>query len=92
MSKHIRATEAARNFSDLLSRVAYGRETFVVTRGAKPVAEIRPITKVVMLADLPKLMANLPHLSLEEADAFAHDVEQGRRQLDEIGLRDPWAS
>lgn len=40
--KDITATEAARNFSDLLDAVEHRKESFVVRRGGKPVARIAP--------------------------------------------------
>lgn len=40
MTKHITASEANRQFSDLLRQVSDG-ETFIVTSHGKPVAEIR---------------------------------------------------
>lgn len=40
----ISATEASRRFSDLLDAIEAG-ETVVVTRGRRPVAEIRPAVR-----------------------------------------------
>lgn len=40
----ITATEAARGFSDLLHRVHYLQESFVVTKGNKPMAYVFPAT------------------------------------------------
>ena len=42
MKSCISATKAARNFSDLLNRVRYGGESFIVERGGKPMCEILP--------------------------------------------------
>jgi antitoxin (DNA-binding transcriptional repressor) of toxin-antitoxin stability system len=81
MSKRVRAAAAGRNFSDLLNRVAYGRETLVITRGAEPLAEIRPLGKVVTLADLPKLMAELPHLSAGEARPLPRTLKRAEGSL-----------
>jgi prevent-host-death family protein len=39
----ISATEAARNFSDLLSRVSYQGETFVITRGGEEMGRLSPL-------------------------------------------------
>src|ERR1700733_2901361 len=41
----ITATEAARKFSEILNRVAYKNETFVVERNGHPVCEISPPAK-----------------------------------------------
>ncbi|MEO7804424.1 MAG: type II toxin-antitoxin system prevent-host-death family antitoxin [Actinomycetota bacterium] len=40
--KDITATDAARNFSDLLDAVEHRNESFVVRRGGKPIARISP--------------------------------------------------
>jgi antitoxin (DNA-binding transcriptional repressor) of toxin-antitoxin stability system len=43
MSQTVTATEAARNFSDLLNRVRYGGETFVILRGGEAVGQLAPV-------------------------------------------------
>lgn len=40
MSSTITATEAARRFSDLLNRVRYRGESFLITRGGEEVAKL----------------------------------------------------
>lgn len=42
MESHISATEAARSLSDLLNRVRYRGESFVIVRGGEPVCRIVP--------------------------------------------------
>ena len=39
----ISATQAARTFSDLLNRVEYRGERFMVERGGEPICEITPV-------------------------------------------------
>jgi prevent-host-death family protein len=41
--KTVNATEAARKFSELLDGVEHRGQTYVVTRGGKPVARITPV-------------------------------------------------
>lgn len=41
----VNVAEAKRLFSDLLGRVAYGRETIVITRRGRPMARLVPIQK-----------------------------------------------
>jgi prevent-host-death family protein len=41
--KTVNATEAARSFSDVLDGVEHRGQTYVVTRGGKPVARITPV-------------------------------------------------
>jgi prevent-host-death family protein len=40
--KNLTATEAARHFADVLDAVEHQHETFVVTRGGRPIASIAP--------------------------------------------------
>ena len=42
MESHISATRAARTLSDVLNRVYYRREVFIVERGGEPVCRIEP--------------------------------------------------
>lgn len=90
MAERITVTEAARNFAEYLNRVAYRRESFLLVRGNKPVAELRPVATCRRLGDLPAMIASLPRLTPEEAGAFTEDVEQARSESERIGLSDPW--
>jgi hypothetical protein len=59
----ITATELARRLSDVLNRVRYAQETFVVERGGLTVCEIRPSAWASRLTgrDLVDLLRTLPH-------------------------------
>ena len=46
MRIRISATEGARKFSELMNRVHYRGESFVVERGGKPICEILPAQPV----------------------------------------------
>jgi len=85
-------TEVARNFADYINRVAFRRETFVLMRGKRAVAELRPVPIGGRLGELSELLASLPRLSAEESQAMAADVERAREELARHALRDPWAS
>jgi prevent-host-death family protein len=41
--KTVNATEAARNFSEVLDGVEHRGQSYVVTRGGKPIARITPV-------------------------------------------------
>ena len=43
MRSTISATEAGRRFSDLLSRIRYRGEEFIVVRGGEPVCRMSPV-------------------------------------------------
>jgi antitoxin (DNA-binding transcriptional repressor) of toxin-antitoxin stability system len=61
MESRISATRAARTFSDLLSRVRYRGETFVIERGGEPVGRLVPATPPpCTLAQLAQLLRELP--------------------------------
>ena len=85
-------TEVARNFADYLNRVAYRGEQIVLTRGGRAIAELRPVPTGVRVRDLPELFASLPKLTVEEWDAFARDIEDGRPSAAEEDFRNPWDS
>ena len=81
MEYTLSVTELVRNFADYVNRVFYRRERFVLTRGNKPVAELRPLPAGRTLAELPQIMASLPHLSAEDAAQFADDLDKAREEL-----------
>ena len=82
----------ARNFAEYVNRVAFGRERLIVTRGKKPVAELRPVPAGKRLEELPGMLDSLPRLSEEEAVELAGDLDCAREELGGVPLRDPWAS
>jgi antitoxin (DNA-binding transcriptional repressor) of toxin-antitoxin stability system len=43
MGRNVTATEAARHFSELLNRVRYEGETFVILRGGEAVGQLGPV-------------------------------------------------
>ncbi len=73
--------EVARHFADYVNRVSYRGDSFVLVRGNKPVAELRPLPAGQRLGELPALLASLPHLSPAEADEFASDITAARQEL-----------
>ena len=85
-------TEVARNFADYVNRVAFRGEHFVLMRGRRAVAELRPVPAGMRLGDLPELLASLPRLGLEDAAAFEHDLDTARGQLGNLPERDAWES
>jgi antitoxin (DNA-binding transcriptional repressor) of toxin-antitoxin stability system len=78
------ATDAARNFSDLLDAIERG-ETFVITRGRHPIAEISPARRRTG-ADLRAALSS----TQPPDDRFAEDIAAALALLTAEG-RDPWA-
>ena len=90
MVQILSVTEAARHFAAYVDRVVRRGESFVLVRGNKPVAELRPLPVGNELAELPALLASLPHLGLDEAAQFADDIDAARAELARVEVRDPW--
>ncbi|MDG4560647.1 MAG: hypothetical protein P9E88_05070 [Candidatus Competibacter sp.] len=84
----ITATEAARAFSELLNRVRYAHQSFVILRGGERVARIEPATAPTAPtaptgSELDRLLADaIPHLGMDEAACFDADIQAARAQLD----------
>ncbi len=61
MKTHISATHAVRQFSDLLNRVHYRGEEFVIERGGEPMGRLAPLTPATCTgAELGALLRALP--------------------------------
>ena len=87
----ISVTQLARNLADIVNRVAYRGERFIVVRGSREVAEIGPAPRGRPLSELAAVLDGLPRLSAGEAEGFAVDIEEVRRAAGPIA-RDTWAS
>lgn len=92
MSQTLTVTEMARHFAEYLNRVVYRGECFVLVRGNKPIAELRPLPAGKRLAELPALVASLPHLSATEAAQLADDLTAAQEGLARAEVHDPWPS
>lgn len=93
MSTRLTVTEAVRNFSEILGRVRFKGERFVLVKGGKPVAELGPAdsTAPVRLGELLAVLEALPHLEPEDAERFAVELESGRNAAGRIPAV-PWGS
>ncbi len=77
MEKRITATRAVRDFSEVLNTIKFQGAHYIIERGGKPVASMKPIdgkTDFKTLGELKALLKKLPKLD-EELDAFALDLE-----------------
>lgn len=91
MPKTLTVTEMSRRFAEYINRVAYRGERFILTKGNKPVAEIRPLPRGVTGAELIERLRSVPRLTPEEAEAFGRDIDEARKKMGTIAdLRDPW--
>ncbi len=92
MNQERSVTEVARNFAEYINRVAFRGERFVLIRGGRAVAELRPVPAGRRVAELPDILAGIPRLSPEEAAAFEADLEAARAEMARLVPRDPWES
>jgi antitoxin (DNA-binding transcriptional repressor) of toxin-antitoxin stability system len=90
MANTLTVTEMARRFAEYINRVTYRGESFILTKGNKPVAEIRPLPVGRKLSELPSIMASIPHLSPDDVESFATDVYSGIEEMNKLPVRDPW--
>ena len=73
METVITATELARSLSDILNRVRYKGETFVIQRKGEPIATLMPIAPMpgVTLGELAEALGKLTM----PGEGFADDLE-----------------
>lgn len=78
----ISATDAAKDFLRLLERVEDRGESAVILREGQPIAMLSPVPRVSLsCAELAERWPRLEKLPLDEANAFADDLEQSRASL-----------
>lgn len=81
----ISVAEAAKDFLKLLDRVERGHESAVLVREGKPVATLSPVVGPALTgAELADRCDRWVMLPPEEANAFADDIESGRRNLPQL--------
>jgi antitoxin (DNA-binding transcriptional repressor) of toxin-antitoxin stability system len=89
--KLVSATEAARNFSDVLDNVRHHGASYDIRRGRETVARLvpaRPAPGSLTVGELAALLHDLPRLAPNDARRFEKDIGDVRRRL--RAPRDPW--
>lgn len=92
MEKRITATQAVRDFSELLNKIKFKGDRYIIERSRKPVAQMEPIKeakKAKTLSELKSLLKELPRLD-EELDAFAEDLEGIRKDQPPLPEEGMW--
>ena len=78
MKKTVTATQAVREFSELLNKVRFHGDQFVIERNGKPYARICPVKeweKTCPLKELKSVLLNLPKLG-DDLEDFASAVQE----------------
>jgi len=89
----VRATEAARKFSEILNSVRYRGESYTIVRAGKPVASICPIEtspRKRLLGELKEIVRSIPDLG-PEADRFARVLREIVKDQPSMPKGDKWA-
>ena len=92
MEKHISATRAVRDFSEVLNTIKFKGIRYIIERGGKPIAAMQPIERQPdskTFGDLIGLLKKLPRLS-DELDAFAADLTDIRNGQPHMPTGDLW--
>lgn len=88
-SKKITVTNAVREFADIVNRVHYGKESIVLTKGSKEVAQILPMKPGdYRCKDLRALLGKTSILSSKEQDDFLKDLMKSKEKF--ISETNPW--
>ena len=82
MTEHYTLTEAKAKFSELISRVHFGKEKFTITRKGKAVALVSPVSEVNNEGDEEGLICAKGVLSEldEEVDELIADIYENREK------------
>ena len=88
MTTRVSATQAVRTFSDLLNRIRYRGEEFVVERAGEAVCRMTPATlpRRLTLRELASLLRQIPSPDPD----YASDVRRAVRNQGRVP-RSPWA-
>jgi antitoxin (DNA-binding transcriptional repressor) of toxin-antitoxin stability system len=92
MEKRISATQAVRDFSEVLNTIKFKGVHYIIERGGKPIACMKSIDEKVnpmTLAELKNLLKKLPRLD-KELDAFASDIAEITNNKPLIPTGDSW--
>ena len=92
MTKEVSVKDMSRQFSEIMNRVTYKGEHFLLRRGNRVVAELRPAPAGGRLGDLSSLLSALPKLSHQESNAFARDLKKLKKELQRHAPKTPWVS
>ena len=78
MHQVISVTEASRNFSDVINRVYYQGQTYLLTRGGVVVAQLTGSNKTLSAKELLNRWQDRPRLDPEDAADWEQDLADMR--------------
>ena len=78
MNQVISVTEASRNFSDMINRVYYQGQTYLLTRGGIVVAQLTGTGRSLSASEMLARWEQRPRLDPEDAAAWELDLAELR--------------
>ena len=78
MNQLISVTEASRNFSDVINRVYYQGQTYLLTRGGTIVAQLTGTGRTLSASEILARWEKRPRLDPEDAAAWELDLAELR--------------
>ena len=85
----VSVTDMVRNFSEYVNRTAYGGDSFVLMKGQRALAELKPVVKGRTFKELQNLLKKNCQLEEDEIDCFLDDINQIRKSTNIIE-KNPW--
>ena len=92
MEKLITATKAVREFSDILNSIKFKGDHYIIERGGKPIAYMKPFSpqkESKPLKELKSVLRKLPKLG-EESEVFEKDLNNTRKDQPMLPNGDIW--
>ena len=88
MTQTLSVTEAARHFSDVINRVYYQQQSYLLTRGGVVVAKLTTAGKSLTGAELAQRWAKVPLLDPEDAARWEEELSALRLMPPETDVWD----
>lgn len=86
MTQTLTVTEAARNFSDIVNRVYYQGQDYLLTRGGVVVAKLGRPEPGLSGKELARRWELLPRLDPEDAEQWGEELESIKRSIPQPGI------
>lgn len=91
MPETISVTEAARNFSDVINRVYYQGQSYLLTRGGTVVAQLTAASAPLTGSELLRRWSERPRLDPEDAARWEDELAAAKATI-ETPSEEPWDS
>ena len=87
--QNISVADARRHLAEILSRVAYGRAAFLITKKGRPMARLVPVTGPPSPGKRPATLGSLQGW-LDDDDPFFRHLEMARAESRRHKMKNPF--